>query len=43
MGQLEAYFGLFEDSVNLGTRWVQGLHRMYHGHGNLFGHTQWYF
>jgi hypothetical protein len=42
VGQVEARFGLFGDSVNLGARWVHGLHQMCHGHGNRFGHTRWY-
>jgi hypothetical protein len=36
MGQVESHFGPFGDSVNLDTRWVYGLRRMYHGHGNVF-------
>jgi hypothetical protein len=40
--QLEARFSLFRDSVNLSAKWVQGLHRMYHGHGNHFEHARWY-
>ena len=39
-GQEEARFDTFGDSVNLVTRKVQGLHRMYHVHGNQFGHTR---
>jgi hypothetical protein len=42
VGQVEARFGPIGDSVNLGARLVHGLHRMYHGHGNHFGRTQWY-
>jgi hypothetical protein len=42
VGQVEARFGPFGDSVNLSTRYTPGLHRIYHGHGNHFGHTQWY-
>jgi hypothetical protein len=41
--QVEVHFGLFGDSINLGARQVYGLCRMYHGHGNLFRHTRWYF
>jgi hypothetical protein len=41
VGQVESHFGLFEDSVNLGTRQVHGLCQMYHGHGNVFGRTRW--
>jgi hypothetical protein len=41
--KVEVHFGLFGDSINLGARQVYGLRRMYHGHGNLFRHTQWYF
>jgi hypothetical protein len=40
VGQVEARFGLFRDSVNLSARLVHGLRRMYHGHGNHFGHTR---
>jgi hypothetical protein len=40
--QVKACFYSFGDSVNLGARNVYGLHRMYHGHGNHFGHTRWY-
>jgi hypothetical protein len=32
---------LFGDSVNLDARWVHGLRRMYHRHGNHIGRTQW--
>ena len=39
-GQEEALFDMFGDSVNLVARYVHGLHRMYHMHGNRFGHTQ---
>jgi hypothetical protein len=42
VGQVEARFSLFRDSVNLSERRVDGLCRMYHGHGNHYGHTQWY-
>jgi hypothetical protein len=42
VGQVEACFGPFVDSVNLSARWVDGLHRMYHEHGNHFGNTRWY-
>ena len=37
--QLEACFGPFGDSANLDARWVHGLRRMYHRHGNRFGRT----
>jgi hypothetical protein len=40
VGQLEACFYPLGDSVNYGARQVHGLCRMYHGHGNLFGHTR---
>jgi hypothetical protein len=42
VGQEEARFGPFGDSVNLGARLVHSLRRMYHWHGNHFGHTGWY-
>jgi class 3 adenylate cyclase len=37
VGQVEACFGPFGDSVNLDARQVHGLHRMYHGPVNHFG------
>jgi hypothetical protein len=40
IGQVEACFGPFGDSVNLGARKVYSLRRMYHEHGNLFRHTR---
>jgi hypothetical protein len=42
MGQVEAHFSPFGDYVNLGARYVHGLHQMYHRLGNEFGHTRWY-
>jgi hypothetical protein len=39
VGQVEARFGPFGDSINLGARYVYSLCRMCHGHGNLFRHT----
>jgi hypothetical protein len=42
VGQVDAHFGLFGDSVNLGTKLVQGLRRTYHRLGNHFGRKQWY-
>ena len=42
VGLGEACFGLFGDSVNLSTRLVHNLCRMYHRHGNHFGHIQWH-
>jgi hypothetical protein len=39
MSQMEACFGLYGDSVNLGARSVHGLRRIYHGHANRFGCT----
>jgi hypothetical protein len=36
VGQVEAYFGPFRDSINLSARWVHGLRQMYHGHGKSF-------
>jgi hypothetical protein len=38
--QVEAYFGPFGDSANLGAREVLGLHRTYHRLRNHFGHTR---
>jgi hypothetical protein len=43
IGQVEARFGPFGDSINLDERQVHGLSQMYNGHGNLFRHTRWYF
>jgi hypothetical protein len=42
VGQVEARFGQFGDSVKVYTRWVHDLRLVYHGHGNHFGHTRWY-
>jgi hypothetical protein len=42
VGQVEAHFGPFGDGVNLDARYVHGLRRMHHEHGNHFGHTRWY-
>jgi hypothetical protein len=42
MDQAEALFDMFGDSFNFGTRKVNGLRRMSHGHGNRFGQTRWY-
>ena len=39
-GKVEAHFSPFGDSFNLDARLVHGLHRMYHMHGNRFGHTR---
>jgi hypothetical protein len=41
VGQLEAPFGLFGDSVNLDVRSLHGLHRMSNRLKNHFGHTRW--
>jgi hypothetical protein len=38
IGQVGARFGPFGDSISLCVRSEYGLRRMYHGHGNLFGH-----
>jgi hypothetical protein len=40
--QAEAHFDLFGNSFNFGTRKVHSFRRMYHQHGNHFGHTRWY-
>jgi hypothetical protein len=42
VGQVESWFDLFGDSVNIGARQVHGLRRMYHMHRNHFGQTQCY-
>jgi hypothetical protein len=39
--QVEAYFGLFGDSVNLDARYVHGLCRTYHNLRNRIGRTRW--
>jgi hypothetical protein len=39
--QVEARFGLFEDSFNLDARLVHGLHQMCHRLRNSFGRTRW--
>jgi hypothetical protein len=41
VAQVEAVFGLFEDSANLDARLVQNLRRTYHRLENDFGHTRW--
>jgi cytochrome b len=40
--QAEARFDPFGDSFNIGARKVHSLRRMYHKHGNRFGHNRWY-
>ena len=40
---MESRFGLFEDSVRLCARLVQGLRLMHHRLRNYFGSTRWYF
>jgi hypothetical protein len=42
VGQAEAHFGPFRDSVNQGTRLVHGLRLTYHRLETHFWHTQWY-
>jgi hypothetical protein len=42
VGQVEACFGPFGDSVNPSAKLVNSLCQMYHGHGYHFGCTQWY-
>jgi hypothetical protein len=42
VGQEEARFILFGDSVNLDAREVHGLRRTYHRLRNHFGCNQWY-
>jgi hypothetical protein len=37
MAQVDAHFGLFEDSANLDARLVHGLRRTYHRLENHFG------
>jgi hypothetical protein len=42
LGHVESRFGLFEDSVSVGARQLQGLCQMYHMLENHFGHTRWF-
>jgi hypothetical protein len=39
VGQVEARFCSFVDSVSLGARLVHNMRRIYQGHGNPFGRT----
>ena len=39
--QMEAQFGLFQDSANLNARWVHSLYEMYHMLKNQCGRTRW--
>ena len=41
--QVEARFGPFGDSANLGARSAHGLRQTYHRLGNRFGRTRWNF
>jgi hypothetical protein len=41
VGQMEAHFGLFGDSVNLDARLVHGLCRTWNKLRNHFGCTRW--
>jgi hypothetical protein len=40
VGHMESHFGLFDDSVSVGARLVQGLCQTYHMVRNHFGHTR---
>jgi hypothetical protein len=40
--QVEDSFSLFGDSVNHDSKYVQGLHRMYHRLKKHFGRNRWY-
>jgi hypothetical protein len=42
VGHVESHFGLFDDTVSVGSRRVQGLCQTYHMLRNRFGHTRWY-
>jgi hypothetical protein len=42
IGQEVAHFCLFGDSVNINTREVHGLRRMYNSLRNHFWHNRWY-
>jgi hypothetical protein len=42
IGQLEAHFGPFRDSINLEARYVHGLRRTYYRLGNHFGRHRWH-
>jgi hypothetical protein len=41
IGQMEAHFGLFEDSVNLDARYVHSLRETCNMLRNCFGPTRW--
>jgi hypothetical protein len=41
VGQVEAHFGTFHDSVNLDARLVHGFHWTWNRLRNHFGRTQW--
>jgi hypothetical protein len=43
VGQVEARFGLFGDSINLEERQVHGLRQIYLRLQNRFGQTRLYF
>jgi hypothetical protein len=40
---VETCFDAIGDSFNIDPRKVHDLRWMCHGHGNRFGHTQWYY
>ena len=42
VGEVEAHFSLFGDSVNLDARQVHGLRQMHYWLRNHFGCTRWY-
>jgi hypothetical protein len=42
LGQVEAHFGPFRDSVNISARWVHSLRRMYHMYEIILGTPGWY-
>jgi hypothetical protein len=40
VAHVESCFGLFGDSVRVGTRLVHGMRQTYHGPTNRFGRTR---
>jgi hypothetical protein len=41
VGHVESHFGLFRESVSVGTRLVHDFHRAYHRLEKCFGRTRW--
>jgi hypothetical protein len=42
VGHVESRFSLFEDSVSVGARQLDGLRQTYYTLRNRFGRTRWY-